>query len=62
MAQISEKNIVRGVPPMVIAPVTLEYVGHMTITVGSLLLGPTTTPYQTIICAPLPLVNGGSVV
>ena len=25
-------------------------------------LGPTTTPYQTIICAPLPLVNGSSVV
>ena len=47
---------------MVIAPVTLECVGHMTLIVGSLPLEPTTIRYQTIICAPSPLVNGSSVV
>ena len=46
------KIIVRGVPPMVIAPVTLECVGNMTLTVGSLPLAPTIIRYQTIICAP----------
>ena len=54
--------IVRGVPPMVIAPVTLECVGHMTLIVGSLPFEPTTIRYQTITCAPSPLVNGSSVV
>ena len=39
------KIIVRGVPPMVIAPVTLECVGHMTLIVGSLPLEPTTIRY-----------------
>ena len=47
---------------MVIAPVTLEYVGHMTLIVGSLPFEPTTIHYQTMICAPSPLVNGSSVV
>ena len=56
------KIMVISVPPIVITPVTLECVGHMTLTVGLLPLGPTTTHYQTIIGAPLPLVNGSSVV
>ena len=47
---------------MVIEPVALECVGHITLIVGLLPLVPTTIRYQTIICAPSPLVNGSSVV
>ena len=52
----SHKIITRDIILKALAPVALLCVVRMTMTVVSLHLGPTTTPFQTIICTPSLLI------